>query len=318
MNIGKKKYKKAEAQPRVSVRCFKCGFIFEKFKSQTMARGKPIAKMFCADCLKDRKPVQPKALVKCTYCGLEFFRQFSATIGRDGKPRKIVKCQDCRRADPKKLFWNKVDKSGGTDACWPWTGSDRPDSGGHGNFGGNYFGTTLAHRISWILANGPVPDGLNVLHNCPVTHNPLCCNPRHLIIGDQKKNVDMSVEQGTHFSKNNPGEKHPNSVLSDAQAMEALANPGPNQAAYFAKKFGVSAACIRDIWRRKNWKHLPLPVKSDPPSPAHPPTVKMISIRQAICRSPVTVASKRERSDMNKIVPYTPPGAQTSMRGGQT
>lgn len=67
-------------------------------------------------------------------------------------------------------FWSYVDKSG---ACWLWTGGIR---GEYGFF--NVRPTTvLAHRMSYELANGPIPGGLVVDHIC---HVKLCVNPGHL------------------------------------------------------------------------------------------------------------------------------------------
>lgn len=43
-----------------------------------------------------------------------------------------------------------------------------------------------AHRLAWTLANGPIPDGLSVLHHCDV---PRCINPSHLFLGTQAANV---------------------------------------------------------------------------------------------------------------------------------
>lgn len=74
----------------------------------------------------------------------------------------------------------RLDKSGGPDACWPWMGSR--NTGGSGkNHGSIQAGRMVkAHRIAWILAGGPVPDGMCVLHRCD---NPPCCNPAHLFLG---------------------------------------------------------------------------------------------------------------------------------------
>lgn len=69
-------------------------------------------------------------------------------------------------------FWAKVDKSGD---CWIWQGATR-NSQGYGAFKATAK-TWPAHRYSYVLANGSIPDGLVIDHAC---HNPPCVNPDHL------------------------------------------------------------------------------------------------------------------------------------------
>ena len=84
-------------------------------------------------------------------------------------------------------FWSKVDKSGD---CWIWTAYKRPD--GYGQFG--FEGTQhKAHRVSWVLANGTIPEGLHVLHRCDVRE---CVNPEHLFLGTNTDNMRDMIEKG--------------------------------------------------------------------------------------------------------------------------
>ena len=73
-------------------------------------------------------------------------------------------------------FWAKVEKTSDINACWNWLGAKTK---GYGNFsyGGRGGKTVRAHRFSYILINGPIPDGLALDHLC---RNTLCVNPAHL------------------------------------------------------------------------------------------------------------------------------------------
>lgn len=99
-------------------------------------------------------------------------------------------------------FWSKIDRSGGPAACWPWIAGHNRD--GYGSFRVDDH-TELAHRVAWAEANGPVPDGMDVLHTCD---NPPCCNPRHLFLGTAADNARDSVAKGRHQAARKTECKH--------------------------------------------------------------------------------------------------------------
>lgn len=84
-------------------------------------------------------------------------------------------------------FWAKVEK---TDGCWEWTAFVHPK--GYGMFGVGRE-ARRAHRVSYEIANGPIPDGLCVCHSCD---NRRCVRPDHLFLGTNQDNVDDKMRKG--------------------------------------------------------------------------------------------------------------------------
>lgn len=121
-------------------------------------------------------------MAPCPICSTAFHRR---------NKRQICCSKSCARAlqlagyDPRSAavarFWSKVDKrpAGG---CWLWTGAVSGDGYGALWDGVRQVG---AHRYSYELHNGPLPDGLWALHRCDT---PLCVRPTHLYAGDQVQN----------------------------------------------------------------------------------------------------------------------------------
>lgn len=86
-------------------------------------------------------------------------------------------------------FWEKVNRTGGPAACWPWTACT--DGRGYGIFQ-LYGRSRRAHRVAFELWNARTP-GEVVRHSCD---NPTCCNPRHLLDGTHTENVADRVARG--------------------------------------------------------------------------------------------------------------------------
>lgn len=73
--------------------------------------------------------------------------------------------------------------------CWEWLGTKNPN--GYGSFSSRYF-SGLAHRASWEIFVGPIPDGLFICHKCD---NKSCVNPEHLFLGTQYDNMQDKAQK---------------------------------------------------------------------------------------------------------------------------
>jgi hypothetical protein len=108
-------------------------------------------------------------------------------------------------------FWEKVDK---TETCWLWTGS--LCSSGYGNFRDNRV-LKPAHRYSYELITGPIPDGKQLDHTCHKNDGSCsggvtcvhrrCVNPSHLDPVTSQENTDRGLSGSyqrakTHCPKN--------------------------------------------------------------------------------------------------------------------
>lgn len=97
-------------------------------------------------------------------------------------------------------FWDKVDRSGGAGACWPWTATRTGN--GYGNFKASIWGHMPAHRVAvWISTGEYVDHKLVVRHSCD---NPICCNPAHLQVGTQGENIQDQYDRKRRCSRRSP------------------------------------------------------------------------------------------------------------------
>lgn len=138
--------------------------------------------------------------------------------------------------------------------CWEWTGSLRKSGYGRitvptGKMGGR---NHSVHRLSWEIFNGPIPEGLWVLHHCD---NKICGNPAHLFLGTCKDNVQDCIRKGKMPIRR--GEKCPAAKLreSDVVKIRRLLADGKRQTD-IAEHYRLDPSTISRIATGKNWRSL--------------------------------------------------------------
>lgn len=150
-------------------------------------------------------------------------------------------------------FWAKVDIRG-PDECWEWLGACFPSGYGMLTVKGKKW---YAHRRAWFLKNGPIPEGISILHRCD---NRPCCNDLHLFSGTQAENISDMWSKGRGYrggpgASAQRGEQSPHAKLTQLQVDEIrLRRASGETGRALAKEFGVNPATICNLWKRKSWR----------------------------------------------------------------
>lgn len=140
----------------------------------------------------------------------------------------------------------RVSESG----CWEWT-KGRFDHGyGKFNKRANAFGlSSYAHRTSWIIHYGPIPEGLQVCHKCD---NRGCVNPNHLFLGTPQENSTDASRKGRLYGWDRPrGEASGRHKLTQDQVDHIKSSSEPTKE--LAQFYGVSRSCISRVRRGAGW-----------------------------------------------------------------
>lgn len=149
----------------------------------------------------------------------------------------------------KQKFRSYVEMPEGEQGPWIWVGLRKTGGYGRLSFRSRKY---LAHRLSWEIANGPIPDGNNVLHKFD---DPPNVNPSHLFLGTQKDNMhDASVKGRIVAHK---GEKSGMAKLTDDLVKEIrdLAKSGYTHR-QIGKMYGVSHATAGSAISGRSWGHV--------------------------------------------------------------
>lgn len=138
-------------------------------------------------------------------------------------------------------FMSKVSKD--PCGCWIWNGSI--SRGGYGQIGINKK-QWRAHRLSYEIHKGKIPNGLYVCHSCD---NPPCVNPDHLWLGTPQDNMDDMVRKQRKKGQNSKLAKLTN---EDIHYIRNWKYP----LSWLLDKYDVTLSTLSNIANRKTWTHI--------------------------------------------------------------
>lgn len=141
-------------------------------------------------------------------------------------------------------FWTKV-KRGEPNECWEWTGAVY--EWGYGVMKVANRRNCSAHRVSYVIHHGPIPDGMFVCHSCD---NPPCVNPSHIFLGTPADNLKDAASKNRMLF----GEAHPGNKFSAESVAKVRAGYPRLSERELANLYGVSEGMVYRIVRGLAWK----------------------------------------------------------------
>jgi hypothetical protein len=147
-------------------------------------------------------------------------------------------------------FWSRTRPDG---ECLLWSGAKNRK--GYGVIHSNNR-RRQTHRVAYIIANGPIPDGMVVRHSCD---RPLCVSPSHLLVGTQADNLQDMRDRGR--ARHAKGSKVYNSKLTEdvVLALRTMRAAGASLDD-LASRFGTHKSNVSGICTGRLWRHAEGPI----------------------------------------------------------
>jgi len=148
------------------------------------------------------------------------------------------------------LFWEKVNKLSGSDACWLWTGAKNENGYGwitvYENSKQRFY---FVHKVSFEWEYGEISEGSIIRHKCDT---PLCVRPSHLVVGTQQQNVQDMIDRGRHVG---------NRDIDEATVVKIrLLKAGGLTTEQLCEQFDLSSQHINAICRGVYWPNAGGPI----------------------------------------------------------
>jgi len=149
-------------------------------------------------------------------------------------PERAAAAARGRHGDP--VYPSRIDRSGGPEACWPWTGHRR----------------VLAEYLG-----RPIDEDKEACHSCD---NPACCNPAHLFEATHADNIADMNAKGRNVWQRHPerkprGERVNTAWLSAEQVAEIRTRYRRGDGVQLAAEYGVSKTAISRVVLGRTWTH---------------------------------------------------------------
>lgn len=141
-------------------------------------------------------------------------------------------------------FWSRVDRSGGFDACWIWTGAKTKDGYGHFRSGAK---DIYSHRFSYEITFGALPARNCACHRCDT---PICCNPFHIFPGTMADNMADRDEKG----RVGIGYKRRSLTAEQAEEIRTYHAENVHTQREIAQIFGVDPSIVSSIVNNKTYR----------------------------------------------------------------
>lgn len=150
----------------------------------------------------------------------------------------------------KERFLEKVRKPRNPKDCWWWTGGRNKKGYGRITIGPNWH-PVMAHRVSYEIYNGEIPDGLRVRHTCD---NTSCVNPAHLETGTNADNSRDMVSRGRSAA----GTKNAHAKVTemDVSQMRIAYSKTDVSQADLCRKYKLAAGTVHHILKGITWRHV--------------------------------------------------------------